>query len=126
MSAPTTLVGRLAADPELKFTAGGRAMCHFAVITSRRTKDSDGNWTDTDNTYWRCTAWADLAENICELLAKGNAVIVHGTLAERSWTGKDGEEHKSIEMRADAVGPNLRWLPKDKQADRSNSAEPTW
>lgn len=114
MSTQITLVGRLTADPELRFTSNGLAMARFTVATSRRRKDGD-QWVDADVTFWPCTAWDQLAEHVAEHLTKGAAVIVVGQAYQNSWTTEDGQQRSRIEVRAEAVGPNLRWPPKPAQ-----------
>src|SRR5690606_22908495 len=123
MSAPITLNGRMAGDPELKFTQQGKAIARFTVVTSRRRKNGD-QWEDADTTFWTCTAWDQLAENITENLRKGAAVVVSGQAFQSNWE-KDGQKHSRIEVRVDAAGLNLRWPP--KAAERSNGGgEDPW
>jgi single-strand DNA-binding protein len=50
-----------------------------------------------------------MAEPVVESLSKGSAVIVVGKAKESEWTDKDGNVRKSIEVVADAIGPDLRW-----------------
>ncbi|GII87096.1 single-stranded DNA-binding protein [Sphaerisporangium siamense] len=120
MSAQITLAGRLASDPEMKFTQSGKAITRFTVVTSRRRKNGD-QWEDADTTFWTCTAWDQLAEQIVEHLRKGAAVVVTGQAYQNNWE-KDGEKHSRIEVRVDSAGPNLRWPP--KQAERSKPSSP--
>lgn len=123
MSAPITLTGRMADDPQLKFTQQGKAIARFTVVTSRRRKNGD-QWEDADTTFWTCTAWDQLAENITENLRKGAAVVVSGQAFQSNWE-KDGQKHSRIEVRVDAAGLNLRWPP--KAAERSNGGgEDPW
>jgi len=114
MSAQITLVGRLTADPELRFTSTGTAVARFTVATSRRRRDGD-QWVDADTTFWVCTAWEQLAEHVAEHLTKGAAVIVVGQAHQTSWESEDGQKRSRVEVRAEAVGPNLRWPPKPAQ-----------
>lgn len=123
MSAPITLTGRMAGDPELKFTQTGKPIARFTVVTARRRKVDD-KWEDVDTTFWTCTAWDQLAEHVTENLAKGAAVIVSGQAFESKWE-KDGEKKSRIEVRVDAAGLNLRWPP--KTTDRSSGGgEDPW
>lgn len=115
MSAPITLTGRMAGDPELKFTQQGKAIARFTVVTSRRRKNGD-QWEDADTTFWTCTAWEQLAEHVTENLRQGAAVIVSGQAFQSNWE-KDGQKHSRIEVRVDAAGLNLRWPA--KVAERS-------
>jgi single-strand DNA-binding protein len=108
MSTPVHLVGRLTADPELRFSAQGVAVAKFTVVTSRRVKDGD-NWKDADTSYWDCVAFKQTAENVCESLQRGQAVIVHGKMAQRSYETREGEKRKAFEVTVDNVGPDLRF-----------------
>lgn len=119
MSAPITLNGRLVADPELRYTSTGKAMARFTVATSRRRKNDAGDWEDFDTTFWPCTAWDQIAEQVAEHLLRGAAVVVTGQAYQNNWE-KDGEKRSRIEVRVEAVGPNLRWPP--KAAERSKPA----
>jgi len=110
MSTPITLVGRLGADPDVKFTTAGKSLATLRVCTSARKFDKDsGKWSDVDETWWSVVAFAPLSDNVAETLRKGSSVIVVGKARESSWTDKDGNPRKSIEVVADAIGPDLRW-----------------
>jgi single-strand DNA-binding protein len=108
MSAVITLVGRLGADPDLKFSAAGKGVARLRVVTSGR-RMVDGKWQDVDTTWWSVVAFAPMAEPVVESLSKGSAVIVVGKAKESEWTDKDGNVRKSVEVVADAIGPDLRW-----------------
>lgn len=110
MSTPVSLAGRLTADPELKFSQSGQPVARFTVVTSRRVKnDRSGEWEDKDTSFWDCTAFGQLAENIAESLAKGTAVLVSGRAAQRTWETQDGQKRRSVEVVADDAAPSLRW-----------------
>lgn len=108
MSAPITLVGRLGADPDLKFGQSGKAVVRLRVVTNSR-RQIDGQWKDVDATWWSVVAFGPLAEQATENLSKGSAVIVVGKAKESEWTDKEGNQRKSIEVMADSLGPDLRW-----------------
>lgn len=104
-----TIRGRLTADPELRFTPSGAAVVNFTVATNARTFDKQANeWKDGPASFYRCSAWRDMAENVAESLVRGSAVIVVGNIAQREWE-KDGEKRSTFEVQAEAVGPDLRW-----------------
>ena len=103
-----TIVGNLTADPELRFTASGKAVASLNVAVSKRVKDGD-TWKDGDTTYWRCTAWDGLAEHIGDSLAKGQRVIVVGQVSSRTYETREGEKRTVYEIAVEAVGPDLKW-----------------
>ena len=106
---PFTVVGNLTADPELKFLPGsGKAVASFTVVHSNRIKDGD-QWKDGDPTFFRCSAWEGMAENVVESLTKGTRVIVQGGLFSRAWEDKENNKRTSLEIRVEAIGPDLRY-----------------
>lgn len=100
-----TIVGNLAADPELRYTQQGVAVATFTVMTSKRTKQGN-DWVDEKTTPWKVTVWETLAENVASSLAKGLPVIVSGQAYENSWE-KDGQTFRRIEVTAYNVGVDL-------------------
>lgn len=103
-----TVVGNLTADPEVRFTGSGDAVANFTVAQTPRVKDGD-EWADGTPTFFRCTAWRKLAENVAESLRKGQQVIVQGGLATELWEDREGNERSSLTLRADVVGPSLQF-----------------
>lgn len=127
MYVSVTLVGRLAGDPELRFTASGVAVASLTVVTSRRTKEGD-QWVDKDTTFWRCSAFGEFAERIVANLYKGDAVVMYGQAFTSKWQTRDGENRERTEVRLDAGGLDFRWSdpaadPQPKQAKVKTSAD---
>ncbi|HTF12215.1 MAG TPA: single-stranded DNA-binding protein [Asanoa sp.] len=115
MSAPITITGRLAGDPELRFSASGIAMCIFTVVTSSRRKQDDGTFADVDTTFWDCVCWRVLAENLAECV-KGDRVIVAGKAVQDEWTDKEtGQKRRKVKVKADDVGVSLLFSPAKSQ-----------
>lgn len=83
------LVGRLGADPQLKYTPSGRANASFNLATNASWKDQDGN--QQEKTDWhRITAWGKLAEVMGEWLKKGSYVYLEGRLQTRTYEDSNG------------------------------------
>ena len=127
-----TVVGNLTADPELRFTASGKAVASLNVAESQRVKEGN-EWKDGDTTYWRVTAWDGLAEHIGDSLAKGVRVIVTGRVASRTYETREGEKRTVYEITADSVGPDLRWATakvtkagKGGSSPRQTAADDPW
>lgn len=103
-----TVVGNLAADPELKFTQSGAAVANFTVASTPRTFDrASGEWRDGEAIFLRCAAWRGLGENIAASLTKGSRVVVQGALVVRQFTRDDGSKGTSVEMNVSDCGPSL-------------------
>lgn len=108
MSLPTlTGVGRLTADPELRFTQAGKAVASIPLaFNSRRLNQQTQQWEDGDTFFIRGTVWERLAENATETLSKGMEVIVTGELRTESWE-KDGQKHERPALLIRSIAPNL-------------------
>ena len=116
-----TLVGNLTADPELRFLNSGVPVASFTVASTPREKNKQTQeWEDGEALFVRCSAWRELGENVANSLTKGARVIVQGRLESRSYE-KDGQQHKSLELQVDAVGPELRWATASVQRSGSKS-----
>jgi single-strand DNA-binding protein len=102
-----TLVGALGADPELRFTTGGKGVTSFNMAVSRRWKSGD-DWKE-ETSWFSVTAWDQLGENAAQSLSKGTRVIVTGRIQQESYETKEGEKRTTYKVIADAIGPDLRW-----------------
>jgi single-strand DNA-binding protein len=98
------LVGNLGADPEMRYTTDGTAVCRLRVATSRRYTDKQGN--RQEETAWhRVDAWGKLAEICGQYLSKGRQVYIEGRLKYGSYE-KDGVKHYTT----DIVAENMQML----------------
>lgn len=93
------LIGHLGADPEVRYTQGGDAVCNLRLATNERYRDRDGNWTD--RTEWhRVVVFGNQAEHCREYLRKGRLVSVEGSLQTREWQDNAGQRRFSTEVKA--------------------------
>ena len=91
------LLGRLGADPEVRYTSGGTAVAKFNLATSETYKDKDGS--KQEKTEWhRVVAFGKLGEICGEYLSKGKQVYVEGKLQTRSCEDKDGNKKYTTEV----------------------------
>lgn len=105
------IVGNLVDDPELRFTASGKAVCNFRVVVSDRRYDKTKNeWVDGTPWFVKCNVWQDAAEHVAESLAKGHRIVVTGRMESRSYEAKDGSGKRYVEeMIVDEVAASLKW-----------------
>ena len=102
-----TIVGNLTDDPEVTFTPNGAAVCNFRLAVTARVRDGD-SWRDGDTSFFRITAWRQLAEHIGDSLSKGDRVIVAGQLRMRAWETPEGDKRQVVEVTAEEAGPSLK------------------
>lgn len=101
---PTTLVGNLTSDPELKYTTGGKAQLKFSIAVNDNYTDASGEKVEK-TAFFNVVAWGYTAENAANILEKGLRVIIVGTLEQRSWEDSEGQKRSTVEVRALEVGP---------------------
>lgn len=94
-----TIIGRLGADPEVRFTASNTAVANLNVATSEKWKDRNGEMQES-TTWHRVTLWGRKAEAAQEYLKKGSLVHITGPVEHRKWTDKEGVERTSVEIKA--------------------------
>ena len=90
------LIGRLAQDPELRYTSNGTPVCNFSLAVERNF--SKENKTD----FIKIVAWRKQAENCGEYLKKGRLVAVRGSLQIRENESK-GRTFENTEVVANEV-----------------------
>ncbi len=97
-----TLVGHLAADPDMRQTQTGHALSQFPLVTNRQWKNSEGEMQE-EASFHRVIAWRQLAENCKKFLSKGAGVYVEGRLAHRKYEDENGTMRYFTEVIADTV-----------------------
>jgi single-strand DNA-binding protein len=109
----------------MRFTANGKQIVRFSVVTSRRFKNQQTEeWEDRDTTFWDCVAFGQLAENIAESLLKGTAVIVSGNAYTEEWEDKEGQKRRATKVTAEDVAPSLRFASaKVNRAERRSEGQ---
>lgn len=109
MALPTvTHTYRLAAEPELKFSANGNAVIRVRLAANANRKTDNGTWEKTDELFINATAFGDQAQAIADAnLTVGQEVLVTGRLRTNSWENDQGEKRSVIELRLDSIGPKI-------------------
>ena len=96
------LIGNLGRDPEVRFTAGGKAVARFSVATSEVWNDSEGS--RQERTEWHnVVVWGKQAESCGQYLQKGRQVYIEGSIRSRQYDDKDGNKKYITEVIAQRV-----------------------
>ena len=93
------LMGRLTRDPELRRTQSDIPVTSFSLAINRPFRRGTEQVTD----FIDVVAWRQTAEFVCRYMQKGSMAIVAGSINTRTWTDKDGNARKSVEVIADEV-----------------------
>ena len=94
------IMGRLAADPQLRQTTTGKSVASFRIACDRGRKDANGqsqaDWLDV-------VAWDRTAEFICKYFQKGSLIVIDGRLQTRQYQDKNGQNRTAVEIVANNV-----------------------
>lgn len=97
------LIGRLGADPDVRYTQSGLPVVRFNLATNERVPAGEGNWED--RTEWhRIVVFGKIAENCANYLSKGRLVYVEGRLRTNQWEDAQGVRRSTTEIVASDVG----------------------
>lgn len=94
------LIGRLTANPELRYTANNTAVTSFTLAVDRNFKNENGN---KEADFINVVAWNKKAELIHQYLKKGDRVGIGGRLQVRKYQNERGENRYVTEVVADEV-----------------------
>lgn len=96
------LIGNLGKDPEVRYTANGKAVARFPIATSEVWTDTGGN--RQERTEWHnIIVWGKQGETCAQYLAKGRQVFVEGSIRSRSFDDKNGNKRYVTEIIAQRV-----------------------
>ena len=95
-----TVMGRLCADPELRRTQNGIAVCNARIAVERDYADQGGERA-TD--FFDVVAWRGTAEFLCGYFTKGRKVVLDGRLQTRTWTDQEDRKRVSVEIVAESI-----------------------
>ncbi len=94
------LMGRLVADPELRHTANDVSVTSFTVAVDRSYVKAGA---DRQADFIDVVAWRNTADFVCKYFRKGQLIAVQGSIQTRTYTDKDGNKRKAVEIVADNV-----------------------
>ena len=78
------LIGRLTANPELKYSKTGKPFCNFSIAV---------NYNKDETDFINCSTFDIIAENVAKYTSKGRNLGVSGTLRQGKYV-KDNKEYK--------------------------------
>lgn len=89
-------VGRLVADPDVKYTNDGKTIAKFKVAIDRRFKKDEADFIP-------CTAFGKTAEIVEKYFRKGMKIGVNGSIQTGSYTNKDNQKVYTTEIAVDNI-----------------------
>jgi single-strand DNA-binding protein len=92
------LIGRLGADPEIRYTQSGDAVATLSIATSESWKDKATGEPKEQTEWHRCVLWRRLGEIASQYLTKGSRVYISGSIKTRKWQDKSGTDRYTTEV----------------------------
>ncbi|MBQ6622017.1 MAG: single-stranded DNA-binding protein [Mogibacterium sp.] len=93
------LVGRLARDPELRYTPNNTPVTHFTLAIDRPAQQGQERQAD----FIRITVFGRQAETVERYLKKGRQAAVQGRIQTGSYRNRDGQTVYTTDVIADRV-----------------------
>jgi len=113
------LIGRLGADPDVRYSPNGTAIARLSLATNESVPAGEGNWEE--RTEWhRIVAFGKTAESCGNYLSKGRLIYVEGRLQTRQWEDAQGVKRYTTEI----VARDVQFLgsPDDQSQARSGQS----
>ena len=104
------LIGRLTADPVLRYTSTNIAAASFSLALASNRKNEEGE-RETD--FINIVVWKKQAENVKNYLSKGSKVAVEGRLQVRNYDDQAGKKRYVTEV----VAENIEFLDSRPKQD---------
>ncbi|MBQ6547226.1 MAG: single-stranded DNA-binding protein [Bacilli bacterium] len=94
------LIGRLARDPELRYTSSNIPTCTFSLAVNRNFTNQAG---EREADFINIVVWRKQAENCKNYLNQGSQVAVEGRIQVRNYEDQNGQKRYVTEVIADNV-----------------------
>jgi len=97
----TIIIGNVGRDPEMRYLQNGSAVCSFSVAVTKKWTDKSTNEQREKTTWYRVSAWRQLAETANTYVKKGMQIMVVGNVETRPYLDNAGQPAASLELTAD-------------------------
>jgi single-strand DNA-binding protein len=105
------LIGNLGADPEVRHTQDGRAICNIKVATSDSWRDKQSGERREKTEWHSVVIFSDQLSKIAQqYLKKGSKVYIEGQLQTRKWQDNTGNDRYTTEVVLQNYGGQLTML----------------
>lgn len=94
------LIGRLVADPDLRYTQSNKPVADFRLAVNRQYTDESG---ERKADFINIITWGKQAENVKQYIEKGSQVAVDGRIQTRNYENDEGKKIYVTEVLAERV-----------------------
>lgn len=86
------LIGRLARDPDVRYTQDGMAIARYTLAVDRKFRKNNENGNEQTADFISCVAFGKSAEFAEKYLHKGIKTAVTGRIQTGNYTNRDGQK----------------------------------
>ena len=109
-----TLMGRLTAEPELRYTPSNIPVTTFTLAVNRSYAKAG---TERQTDFINIVAWRSTAEFVTKYFHKGQLVAVEGQIQTRSYQDKQGINRRAFEV----VASNVHFAEAKREQQGNNN-----
>lgn len=115
------LMGRLTADPDIKYTNGENATCiaNFQIAVDKRFKNKNNPDAPTAD-FFRITAFGKQGEFVEKYLKKATKIVVTGRMENNNYTDSNGNKV----YRDQIIAEEIEFAESKKAADGNTTEAP--
>ena len=97
------LIGRVGADPEVRYMPNGTAVANIRLATNDGYKDKNsGDYVES--TEWhRVVCFSKLGEIVSQYVKKGKLIYIEGRIKTNKWQDKNGQDRYSTDIIANEM-----------------------
>lgn len=106
------LIGRLARNPEMRYTSNNKPVANFTIAVNRMGQDTAD--------FINCVVWNNQAENLCKYQEKGSQIAILGSLRVEQYQDSNGDNRYKTYV----LASNIEYLDsKKKESSAENTTE---
>lgn len=97
------LIGRMGADPEIRYMPNGGAVANLRLATNDGYKDRQTGQFVEQTEWHRVVCFARLAEIAGEYVKKGSLIYIDGRIRTNKWQDQSGQDRYTTEVVANEM-----------------------
>ncbi len=113
------LVGRVVADPEIRYLPSGTPVANFRIAVDRVPRQTQTGERIKETDFFRVAVFGKQADFVKSYLTKGRLVLVEGEMRMNTWEDEFGNRRVSYEVNAFRV----RLLDRKPQVEEETFTE---
>lgn len=108
------LMGRLARDPDVRYTPSKQKVARFTIATGRQWKNKATGELQSHTDFVPVTAWSFTADLIERYVKKGSQILVEGRISTRDYDDVKTGQHKWV---TEVIADNIVLLGSPRRDD---------